>query len=512
MSNKCQQVDALLQEIKQLRRELAEANSTLNAIKHGEVDALLISNNLGDQVFVLKGADHIYRVIVEEMQEGYATIASDGTILFCNKNFADIIKTPLERIIGLSIYGLLKPLDEEAFACFLSSRKESFKAECSFKTGDRLYAPVIISASNITIEGDTITCLVITDLTEQRRSQRFMKMIFNQTKEPVIVCDRYGRIIQINPSSVSMLGNQLIGNDFNVAIPMFLECDGTRFRLKQALDSNSSYGVEVRLVRCDGKKLNLIINAGRFDDEDDESIIGCVVTLTDITSQRQLDVEMARIDRFNLIGEMAVGIGHEIRNPLTTVRGYLQLFQRNSKYADHREQFTTMIEELDRANLIITEFISLAKDKRVELKPGNLNDIIHALFPLLQAGAFHLGHEIQTDIGDIPTICYDDKEMRQLILNIVRNGLEAMPSKGVITIKTYATNDHLILEIRDTGTGVLSSVLDKLGTPFVTTKDNGIGLGLPICYRIAERHNAKIEIETSPIGTAVIVKFIYNSN
>lgn len=512
MINKSQPDDALLQEIKQLRQELAEANSILSAIRHGEVDALLVSNNLGDQVFVLKGADHIYRVLLEEMHEGYATIGSDGTILFCNKNFADIVKISLEKIIGLPIYALLKPLDKRAFAFFLSSRAGSFKAECNLKIGDGFYAPVMISAKNITIDGDIVTCLVITDLTEQRRNQRFTKIIFNQTKEPILACDRYGRIIQTNPAAVSLLGDQLVGNDFNVAISLFLECDGTRFKLKQALDSDSSCGIEVTLVQSGGKKLNLIINAGRFNTEEDDSIIGCVVTLTDITSQRQLDTEMIRFGSLNLIGEMAAGIAHEIRNPLTTVRGYLQLFQQRPKYTEHREQLTTMIEELDRANLIITEFLSLAKNKCVELKPGNLNSIIHALFPLLQADAFSLGHEIIMDIGDIPTIYYDDKEIRQLILNIVRNGLEAMSSKGVVTIKTYTNNDNLILEIRDTGTGVLSSVLEKIGTPFVTTKDNGTGLGLPICYRIAERHNAKIEIDTSPTGTAFIVKFFYNYN
>jgi len=506
MINKCQP-DALLQEIKQLRRELAEANSTLNAIKNGEVDAFLVSNNVNDQVFVLKGADHIYRVILEEMQEGYATIASDGTILFCNKNFANIVKSPLEQVIGLSIYRLLKPKEKETFACFLSSCKESFKVECRLKTVDGLCVPVIISASNISIEEDILTCLVVTDLTEQRRSQRFAQIIFNQAKEPVIACDRYGCIIETNPAAVSMLGDQLVGNDFDAVIPLFLECDGTRFRLQQVLDSNSSCGSEVTLVHRDGKKLNLIINAGRFNEEEDDNIIGCVVTLTDITSQRQLDTEMIRFDRFNLIGEMAAGIGHEVRNPLTTVRGYLQMFLKRPKYVEHQEQFTTMIEELDRANSIITEFLTLAKNKHVELKPGILNGTIHAIFPLLQADAFRMGHEIQTDIGDIPIICYDDKEIRQLILNIVRNGLEAMPSKGVITIKTYATNDRLILEIRDTGTGVPANLLEKIGTPFVTTKDNGTGLGLPICYRIAERHNAKIQIDTSPTGTAFILEF-----
>ncbi|MPM49965.1 Sporulation kinase E [bioreactor metagenome] len=507
MLNEYQSVDALSLENHKLRRELEEANRILNAIKQGEIDAFLISNNLDDQVFVLKGADHIYRVLVEEMHEGYATITSDGTILFCNKNFADIVKAPLQQIIGSPIYRFLKPHDKEAFACYLSSSQNSFKVECSLKTNANFCSPVILSASKITIEEDMLTCLVVTDLTEQRRIQMFTRIIFNQTKEPIIACNSHGQIIKTNPAADLMLGNQLLGNYFDVAIPLFLESDGTRYTLKQALEYDSSSGVEVTFVRTDGGSLNLIINAGRFNPEEDDSVIDCVVTLTDITSQRQLYSELTRFDRFNLIGEMAAGIGHEVRNPLTTVRGYLQLFQQRPKFADQREQFTTMIEELDRANSIITEFLSLAKNKRVELKPGNLNGTIHALFPLLQADAFRLGHQIQTDIGDISTLCYDDKEIRQLILNIVRNGMEAMKVSGLITIATYSENDKIVLAIKDTGTGIPQEVLDKLGTPFVTTKESGTGLGLSICYRIAERHNAKIKIKTSTAGTTFFIKF-----
>ena len=237
-----------------------------------------------------------------------------------------------------------------------------------------------------------------------------------------------------------------------------------------------------------------------------------MLLVVNMRKRKRAEKGLARLDSLNLVGEMAAGIGHEIRNPMATVRGYLQMFQRRDTFSEYRNQLDTMIEELDRANSIITEFLSLAKNKHVKLMPGNLNSTIHALFPLLQADVLHLGHDIIMDIGDIPTICYDDKEMRQLILNLVRNGLEAMPSRGVITIKTYATNDHLILEIRDTGTGIPPDLLEKLGTPFVTTKDNGTGLGLPVCYRIAERHNAKIEIDTSPSGTAFFVKINLTSH
>lgn len=498
---------ALLEEIQELRRELAEANSIINAIKHGEVDALLISNESSNQVYVLKGADHIYRVLVEEMQEGCATIASNGVILFCNKNFADIVKLPLDRVIGSSIYNFIKSPYLDEFSSFLSAREGSFRAEYHLKTGDGFSTPVIMSAISLTLDGDTFTCLVVTDLTVQRHSERFVQMIFSQAKEPIIVCDRTGQISQANPAAVAMLKGQLVGSHFDTAIPLFYSSDGTPFRLRDAIHSDHTYGIEVQYVQNDDKPLTLLINAGKFNFEGEDALGGCVVMLTDITDKCLLAEELARLDRLNVIGEMAAGIGHEVRNPLTTVRGYLQLFTRKAKYADDHKQFEIMIEELDRANLIITEFLSLAKNKSVELKPGNLNDTIQALFPMLQADAFRLGHEIKIAASSIPVFCYDSKEIRQLILNIVRNGLEAMTSSGILTIRTYAEHDKIILAIEDTGPGIAEGIINKLGTPFLTTKEAGTGLGLSICYRIAERHGARIEVKTSSKGTTFFIKF-----
>jgi signal transduction histidine kinase len=204
---------------------------------------------------------------------------------------------------------------------------------------------------------------------------------------------------------------------------------------------------------------------------------------------------------------MAASIGHEVRNPMTTVRGYLQLFQRKEHFAEHAEQINTMIEELDRANSIITEFLSLAKNKTVNMKIGNLNTVIHALYPLLQADALRRGHEVLISLDDIPNSEFDENEIRQLILNLVRNGLEAMQHEGVVTIRTYTNANRLILSVEDTGVGIQAEVLPKLGMPFITTKENGTGLGLPVCYRVAERHGAKISIQTGNTGTTFIIQF-----
>jgi signal transduction histidine kinase len=224
--------------------------------------------------------------------------------------------------------------------------------------------------------------------------------------------------------------------------------------------------------------------------------------------KRQSEEELARLDRLNLVGEMAAGIGHEVRNPMTTVRGYLQMFQKKQEFANYYDQVSTMIEELDRANCIITEFLSLAKNKTVEMKCGNLNRIITALFPLLQADAFRVGHEIRMELEDIPDSIFDEKEIRQMILNLVRNGLEAMEHSGIVTIRTYLEDDQVILSVKDSGLGIPTEVLDKIGTPFMTTKEQGTGLGLAVCYRVAHRHGAKIDVSTGATGTTFTIKFL----
>ena len=230
-------------------------------------------------------------------------------------------------------------------------------------------------------------------------------------------------------------------------------------------------------------------------------------TLIDVTDQRLVEADLSRLDRLNIVGEMAAGIGHEIRNPMTTVRGYLQLFQRKNTFSQYCGQLEIMIEELDRANVIISEFLSLAKNKAIDMKPNDINSIIQALFPLLQAEAFRMGHEIELQLQEVPDIRIDEREFRQMLHNLVRNGLEAMERSGKVTIKTYWDGEKAVLSIRDMGTGIAAQVMDRLGIPFVTTKDKGTGLGLSVCYRIAQRHNAKINVKTSGEGTEFIINF-----
>ncbi len=227
----------------------------------------------------------------------------------------------------------------------------------------------------------------------------------------------------------------------------------------------------------------------------------------DITPYRQMALQLARLDRLNLVGEMAASIGHEVRNPMTTVRGFLQLLGNKPEYARHREFFTLMIEELDRANSIISEFLSLAKDKTVNLKSQDLNAILTALQPLLKANSLIDNKSFSMELNDLPPLNLDEKEIRQLVLNLVRNGLEAMSPGHVLKIKTLRKKERVILSVSDQGHGIPEDILKHLGTPFVSTKDQGTGLGLAVCYSIANRHNALIKVKTGSKGTTFLISF-----
>jgi two-component system sporulation sensor kinase C len=229
--------------------------------------------------------------------------------------------------------------------------------------------------------------------------------------------------------------------------------------------------------------------------------------IRDITLRKKLEQMSSLFDRMNMVGSMAATVAHEIRNPMTTVRGYLQLMGRKQEYIKDKEKFVLMIEEIDRANAIIREYLSLSREKLVILKQCSLNSIIEALFPLIQADAMSSKVSVNLSTTPIPELQLDENEIRQLLLNLVRNSIEAMPTGGSLDIRTFLEDNQIVLSITDHGGGIPSHILEKLGTPFITTKDTGTGLGIPICYQIAHRHNASIKINTSHEGTTFFVYF-----
>ena len=234
---------------------------------------------------------------------------------------------------------------------------------------------------------------------------------------------------------------------------------------------------------------------------------GLTVFFRDVTELKRQQQELGRLERLNLIGQLAAGISHEIRNPLTTVKGFLQLIGSKSNYSQDKEYMDLMISEIDRANSIITDFLSLAKSDVENISPRNINDVINKVYPMLQADAFNSNKEVAMDLDLLPDIMINENEIKQLILNLVRNGLDVTTEHGCVIICTYLKGDRVVLAIRDQGNGIPTEIQEKIGTPFFTTKETGTGLGLAISMGIAERHNAIFKFKTGKTGTTFYTLF-----
>ncbi|SMD03373.1 PAS domain S-box-containing protein [Sporomusa malonica] len=229
--------------------------------------------------------------------------------------------------------------------------------------------------------------------------------------------------------------------------------------------------------------------------------------IRDISTRKALEQDVSRLDRLNTVGQMAANVAHEIRNPLTTVNGYLQFFRRKDEFLSYKDHFNLLISELDRANLIIKEYLALCQNKSRDMGFHQLNSIIQDIYPLIKAAANATSMDIHFIPGSIPEIHLDGKEIRQLILNLVRNGLEAMEPGGTVTIRTYVKDGDVVLETQDHGTGIPPHILENIGKPFLTTKENGTGLGLAVVYRIANDHQAKVQVVSGPSGTIFYIIF-----
>lgn len=237
--------------------------------------------------------------------------------------------------------------------------------------------------------------------------------------------------------------------------------------------------------------------------------IGFEGIIRDISARRALEQDVSRLDRLNTVGQMAASVAHEIRNPMTTISGYLQIFANKQEFIKYRDQIHLLLDELNRANMIIKEYLSLSQNKATDLKLVKLNAIVQSILPLIQADAIAANKEIISSLDEVPEVYVDENEIRQLILNLVRNGLEAMTAGKTLFIGTFAGDNskETVLSIRDQGSGIPPHILDNLGKPFLTTKDTGTGLGLAVCHRIVNRHQAKLEVITGDTGTTFYIHF-----
>jgi len=223
--------------------------------------------------------------------------------------------------------------------------------------------------------------------------------------------------------------------------------------------------------------------------------------------KNKINLEIARLDRLNLIGEMAAGVAHEIRNPMTVVMGFIQLISQRSPDAT-KDQLEIVMTELKRVNSIVADFFCLAKNKRVEKGHHDLNQFIQSLYPFLYEDCAKKSISLGLQLAEkLPEVFVDEQEIKQLIVHLCRNAIEAISGTGRIVITTKDCPDHIRMTVYDTGSGIAADLLHKVFDPFCTTKAEGTGLGLSICKSIVDRHGGELLVDSKEgFGTSFVVK------
>ncbi|NLX01032.1 MAG: PAS domain S-box protein [Syntrophomonadaceae bacterium] len=477
----------------------------------------------------LRNSEQRLREITDNMLDGIALLNQNGLIKYVSPSCQKLLGYSPEEMLAKTNFKLVHPEDRRHFLYVVNQaiRKQSsvrLEFRCCHSEGYYIWLEAV---GNVLIDDNNhYKGLVVAfrDIEARKQAEQrilenerqlkeqydYLNNLINTMNEFCYIYDQDFNLTFINKKTTEGLGytrEEMLGRSiFDFVHPDDVEM--VRAISQQRLNSLDAGRYEHRIVCKDGQEILVrikgspIINNGKTT--------GVLILGDDITKYRKLQLEMTRLDQMNTLGEIAAGLAHEIRNPMTTVNGFLQLLLKDEDFKNKKEYLEIMIEELNRANGILGEFLNLARNKIVDLQACQINQVIRSLAPLLQADAFLSDRTIVLKLGDVPELLLDVKETRQLIINLVRNALEATPSGGMVEIKTQQESNMVLLSIKDQGKGIPKDIIEKLGTPFFSTKDTGTGLGLAICFGIIERHKAKLDIDSSSSGSTFTVKFNYS--
>ena len=287
-----------------------------------------------------------------------------------------------------------------------------------------------------------------------------------------------------------------------------LKIDGECLLRKTLLEKRNTS----REIILNGKILDITTS---FLTNEENEIVGLVAIIRDVTEIKSLNEEVARNKRLASLGKLSAGIAHEIRNPLSSIRGLAQFVYSSFKKNDARkEDLDTIIQEVDRLNLLIVQVLDFAKIKKLNLSQFSINELVVKIVEFLKLEIINKKIDFHLSLSqEIPSICADENQVRQIIMNVVINAIQAIKINGKIKITTENSKlkekPAIKLIIEDSGIGIPESELSQIFDPFFTKKDKGTGLGLSIVYKLVENHQGEIKVEsTEGKGTKFMIFLI----
>lgn len=328
---------------------------------------------------------------------------------------------------------------------------------------------------------------------ELRERERKFRKIFEGSVEGLLLWNDQYEIVDINPAGELMFKkkkSEIIGQSL---VDILAKSEVHLDELTESMN----------LLQCIGQSKGIVtlsLDTGEkiiIEHSTKDGVFSNLnlTTFRDITDKLRMEEELRKSDTLNVVGQLAAGIAHEIRNPMTALKGFIQLLEDTIK-EDHSMYFGVIKSELNRIDSIINEFLILAKPQVVKFMERDIVQIISETIELLQPQA--VLHNVQFLLepeGNIPYIYCEANQLKKVFINIIKNAIEVMHAGGAISVKIKRVErESVLISISDEGEGISPDKLSKLGEPFYTTKEKGTGLGLMVSFQIIREHNGKIEI------------------
>ena len=469
----------------------------------------------------LQKSEALARAITDTSIDALITVDKYGKILSVNPSGVRKFGYTKQELLDESITKLLPVFEEQTLQ---EVEKKSLIESKGIRKNQNVF-PIEFQISMTSIDQGSFYVCSIRDITEKKykfdqleelikeRSQalyeseeKYRNLVEGSPEAIIIQQVDSGEWTFINEKGLQLLGastkDEVLGDSFT----KFIHNKDYRLVKKNmeiAKTGNKSEIFEACVKRIDGEVINVQIKCIPF------AYLGIPslhIVMRDITELKQSREFIKQSEKLTVVGELAAGIAHEIRNPLTSLRGFTQLFGLNE--GSNNEYIPIMLEEIDRINTIVSELLLLAKPNEVEFTQIELEKLLETIMILMSSQANLHGVEIDLRVdARLKNRCYIfglENKVKQVFINIVKNAIEAMPDGGILTIKIGQKNDHLSIQFIDQGCGIPREYLEKIGNPFFTTKDTGTGLGIMVCQNIIENHQGLFEIESEVgIGTAV---------
>lgn len=334
--------------------------------------------------------------------------------------------------------------------------------------------------------------LTMSDLQDQYLFVR----VFEQAPIGMVVLSSKGEIIRVNTSLCDMLG--YTETEFkslgvvSVSHPEDLKNDMNLWS-KLVNGEIDSYRIEKRFYHKSGEIKWGLLNVTVEREGKNDLFISQVVDITELKRQEELTRES---EKLALVGQLAAGIAHEIRNPLASLRGFVQLYQAEDAEGSKELRNKVMLAEIDRINQIVSELLVLAKPGNEIYELGSIVEQLNHVVTLLEGQANLNGVLIQKNFEENLPFVYCQNNLKQVFINILKNSIEAMPNGGQIIIEARTMNDEIKICFIDQGYGIPLNHQEKLFQPFFTTKETGTGLGLMVSKRIVQNHKGTMRIES----------------